>query len=134
MAYTTKPHEIAYFRNHEWSQRPGGMIQALLVKGFERTHYFQTVLTPPSSSDYRYALDSELVELIQDYQSHPPKLRITMRLRLRSGTDAQVVASDEVSLSQSFPSRDPYAGVIAANQAVAEMVRKAITFILQNAG
>src|SRR5262249_29490783 len=72
MAYSTGPHEIAYFREHEWSAVPAAMLFPLLTETMQRTGYFAAVLTPPYAGAYEYALRTKILELRQDFTSGTP--------------------------------------------------------------
>lgn len=133
MAYSLRPHEIAYFRDHQWSATPAQMLQPLLVKTLEGTGYFKAVLTPPQSGHYRYALRTELVELVQDFASEPATLRLGLRLRLSDGATGRLVASDELSLREPMKQKAPYAGVVAANEATAQALSKIAALVVKEA-
>src|SRR5665213_1639722 len=57
MAYMLRPHEVAYFSQNDWAEAPGPMLQLLIVKTLQDSHYFKTVVTPPYLGRYDYALN-----------------------------------------------------------------------------
>jgi cholesterol transport system auxiliary component len=131
MAYTIRPYEVAYFRQHEWGEKPAQMIQTLLVQTFQNTHYFSAILMPPYLAGYTYALRSEILDLKQDYTSDPPMLRLAMRFRLSDGATHQVIASREIAVHEPMQEKTPYAGVIAANDAIAKVLQEVAKFVLE---
>ena len=46
----------------------------------------------------------------------------------------QVIATKEVSLREPMRERDPYAGVVAANEATQKALRELARFVIDNAG
>jgi cholesterol transport system auxiliary component len=132
MAYTARPHEVAYFSRHRWGETPSQMLQSLLVKTLEATGRFSAVLSPPYTGRYSYALRTEILELTQDFTSEPAALRISLRLQLSSTAADGSIATREISIREPLRQKTPSAGVAAANDAAARALREAAGFVLQN--
>jgi cholesterol transport system auxiliary component len=133
MAYTLRPYEVAYFRDHQWGETPSQMLQPMLVKTLERTGYFGVVLTPPYTGRYTYALRTEILELMQDFTSEPATLRLSLRLQLSDSATGRLAATKEISVREPMQQKAPYAGVVAANEAVAKALQEAARFVLEKA-
>jgi cholesterol transport system auxiliary component len=131
MAYTIRPYQVAYFSRHEWSETPSRMLQPLLVRTLQNTHYFRAVLTPPYSGRYTYSLRTEILELTQDFTSEPATLQLSLRLQLSNDAANRVIATKEISLREPMQQRTPYAGVVAANDATAKALQKVAEFVLE---
>lgn len=58
------------------------MLQPLLARTLQSTHYFSAVLMPPYPSRYSCALRTKIVELTQDFTTDPPQLEFTLRPEL----------------------------------------------------
>lgn len=134
MAYSVRPYEVAYYKNHQWGGTPGQMLLPLLAKTLESTGRFKAVLSPPYTGRYTYGLRTEILELVQDYTSEPPVLRLSLRLRLSDDTANRLVAAREITLAEPMRGKTPYAGVLAANEAGAKALAEAARFVLDNAG
>lgn len=133
MAYSLRPYQVAYFRHHQWAGTPSQMLQPLLLRTLETTGYFSAVLTPPYTGRYSYALQTEIVELVQDFASEAAALRLSLRLRLSDGAANRLVATREITLREPMPQKTPYAGVVAANDAMAKALQEMASFVLDNA-
>ncbi len=132
MAYTVRPHEIAYFSRHRWGETPSHMVQSLLVRTLEATGRFSVVLAPPYTGRYSYSLRTEILELTQDFTAEPPALRLSLRLQLSSeGANGKTVTR-EISIQEPMQAKTPGAGVIAANEATAKALQEVAGFLLQN--
>lgn len=131
MAYSIRPYEIAYFRDHQWAATPSQMLQPLLVRTLESTGHFKAVVTPPYADRHSYSLRTEIVELVQDFAAEPAMLRLSLRLRLSDEATGRLVATDEISLREPMPQTTPYAGVVAANEATARALRELAGFVLE---
>jgi cholesterol transport system auxiliary component len=134
MAYSNRPYEIAYFSKIEWGERPSRMIQPLLVQTLRNTRYFSTVLTPPYVGRTTHALRSEILDLKQDFTSNPAALQLSMRFQLSAETTNQIVAAREISVREPMLERTPYAGVVAANNALAKLLRELAKFVIEKMG
>jgi cholesterol transport system auxiliary component len=134
MAYTTQAYQVAYFSRNEWAETPSQMIQPLIVKTLRNTHYFSEVLSPPYFGRYTFALRTEILELKQDFTSEPAMLQLAMRFDLSREATDQVIATKELSVREPMMERNPYAGVVAANEAIAKVLRELARFIIEKAG
>ncbi len=132
MAYTEKPFQLGYFRDHEWAEPPAEMIQTLLRQSLERTGAFRSVQEPPGGTRPHYVLRTVLQELVQDYTRSPPVLRAEMRAELM-GPRGQLIAAHDFMVEQPMQQATPYAGVVAANQAVAKLLQGLAEFVVERA-
>jgi cholesterol transport system auxiliary component len=133
MAYSTQAYQIAYFSKNEWAETPSQMIQPLIVKTLRSTHYFSEVLSPPYFGRHTFELHVEILELKQDFTSEPATLRLAMRISLSRGATNQIVATKELSVREPMSERNPYAGVVAANEAMAKLLRELAKFVVEKA-
>jgi cholesterol transport system auxiliary component len=128
MAYTVTPYQIGYFRDNQWAGTPGQMIQPLLVQTLQQTDFFKEVLGSPQSAHTSYTLHTEILELVQDYTVGPPVARLAIHLQLFDAA-GQVVAGRDISEQETMREMTPYAGVTAANDALANALLEAARFI-----
>jgi cholesterol transport system auxiliary component len=133
MAYSTQAYQIAYFTKNEWAETPSQMIQPLVVQTLRDTHYFSDILSPPYFGHHTFELRLEILELKQDFTSTPATLQLALRISLRRDATSQVVATKELSMSQPMSERNPYAGVVAANEALVKLLRELAQFVVDEA-
>jgi cholesterol transport system auxiliary component len=133
MAYSTQAYQIAYFTKNDWAETPSQMIQPLIVQTLRNTRYFSEVLSPPDFGHHTFVLRSEILELKQDFTSEPAMLQLAMRISLSRDATNQVVATKELSVSQPMSERSPYAGVVAANEALPKLLRGLAEFVVEKA-
>lgn len=132
MAYTIKPYQVAYFSENQWAETPSQMLQPLLVQAMQNTHYFHAVVTPPFMGRYDYTLNTQILELIQDYTYHPAVVLVKIEAQLLNGLTNRVIATKEFFICKPIICKTPYGGVIAANLAVEVMLNEIVTFTLEN--
>ena len=133
MAYSTEPHQIAYFSKNEWAETPSQMIQPLIVKTLRNTHYFSEVLSPPYFGRRTFALRISILELEQDFASEPAMLQLAIRVDLSREATNQVIATKELSVREPMSQRNAYAGVVAANEALPKLLRELAAFVVEKA-
>jgi len=133
MAYSIQAYQIAYFSKNEWAETPSQMIQSLIVKTLRNTHYFNEVLSPPYFGRHTFVLHTEILELKQDFTSEPAMLQLAMRIYLSREATNQVVATKELSVREPMSERNPYAGVVAANEAMPKLLRELAKFVVEKA-
>jgi ABC-type uncharacterized transport system auxiliary subunit len=130
MAYSEQPYQLAYFRDHEWADPPPAMIQKAMVQTLRQTGAFRTVRISPEADRSDYTLRSELQSLVQDYTRTPPVLKLSMRIEL-AGPSGHVLASREFVEQEPMRERKSYAGVLAANTALARVLRAIAEMIVE---
>jgi cholesterol transport system auxiliary component len=133
MVYSTQAYQIAYFTKNEWAETPSQMIQPLIVQTLRDTHYFNDVLSPPYFGHHTFELRIEILELKQDFTSEPATLQLAMRISLSRDAANQVFATKELSVSQPMSGRNPYAGVVAANESMTKLLRELAKFVVEKA-
>jgi cholesterol transport system auxiliary component len=131
MAYRIEPYQVAYFSHNEWEETPSRMIQPLIAKTLQQSRYFSEVASPPFMGRYTYALRTEIVELTQDFTSEPATLRLAMRFHLARREGDALIATKEIVVREAMGEKTPYAGVVAANSAVASALRQLAQFVLE---
>jgi cholesterol transport system auxiliary component len=133
MAYTIQPYQIAYFSQNEWGETPSQMIQALIVQTIQNTHYFSAVQSQPHFGRHTFALRTQILEIKQDFTSNPPMLELAMRFQLSREATDQIIATKELSVREPMLEKTAYAGVVAANDATAKLLRELARFIVEKA-
>ncbi|MEJ8838983.1 ABC-type transport auxiliary lipoprotein family protein [Ramlibacter sp. AN1133] len=132
MAYSLRPHHLAYYGRNEWAETPPQMLQPLLVRALEATGRFQAVLVPPHAGAATHSLQVDVQELLQDFEAQPPVLRLVLHAQVVDAA-RQVVASREFAARQAMGEATPAGGVRAANEATARLVRELAAFVLEQA-
>ncbi|GAB2603248.1 hypothetical protein GCM10027034_40400 [Ramlibacter solisilvae] len=133
MAYTQQPHQIAYFSSNEWAERPAQMLHPLLVRALEATGCIR-VIVPPDGGPASYILRTEVIELTQDFSEEPPKARLALRVRWLDAVSGNLLATREIAQREPMRQKTPGAGVQAANEASAKVLRDVARFALDMAG
>lgn len=132
MAYSCVPYKISYYSKNRWAETPSQMIEPLIVKTLQKTRYYHAVVEPPFAGRYDYMLTTNITELQQDYTGCSPILRFTLRANLIRTIGNQIVATKEFTAIVPLYKRDPYAGVLAANTAVDQVLRELAAFCLHH--
>ena len=83
-----------------------------------------------SGADLR--LDSRLLYLQQVCRLNPSELQLALRVTLTEVASARVVASQTLRVGEAIEARTPYAGVEAANRAVARLLSALQRFLRQH--
>ena len=128
MMYTRVPHQLEYFAKNEWVDTPARMLQPLLVSAIEKSAGFKAVSPKYSAVKSDIRLESEIVQLIQIFNSKPSHVQFTLRATLIDNTTNTVVAQQEFDELTESKSDDPIGGVLAANQAVNTVLEKVSKF------
>lgn len=143
MMYTRLPHQLEYFAKNEWVDTPAHMLQPLLISAIEKTASFNAVLPKYGSVKSDIRLESEIVQLIQIFNTKPSlresslressKVQFTLRATLIDNATNKVIVHHEFNEVVDTKSDDPVGGVIAANLAVNKALEKLSIFCQQAA-
>jgi cholesterol transport system auxiliary component len=129
MAYMRTPYELEYFARHRWVDVPARMLDPLLVGAATQTGLFSSVVESGSRTGADLRLDSTLLHLQQVCRLNPSEQQLAMRVQLVDLEHARVVAARTLSVSEPLQERTPYAGVLAANRAVARLLGELQEFL-----
>jgi cholesterol transport system auxiliary component len=128
MVYVRQPYKLEYFRENQWVNEPAIMLLPLVATALEESGTFSAVLQSPTSIPGQFRLELEIIRLQQEFTSIPSGEHFTLRAHLLSPSTRQVVAWREFDSTVPAPSDDPYGGVMAANQAVQQVIAQLVTF------
>jgi cholesterol transport system auxiliary component len=131
MAYTTQPYQIGYFAKSSWAEPPTQMLQPLIIQTLQKTRYFHSVGSLSTIGQYNYILNTQLLQLQQDYAKFPHVLHFVLRAQIINANTNQVIASKEFSTNEPLNRNDPYSGVMAANKAAATVLNQLAQFCLR---
>lgn len=128
MAYTTRSHQVSYFAKNSWVDKPGKMLQPLITQTLQNTGYFHAIVTPPFSGQYDFSLNTQLVELEQDFFGGRSVVNLIVRAQLVKKSNGHVIAAKQFAVSEPAPQNNPYGGVVAANRATARLLQQLAAF------
>ncbi len=122
--YLRQTHKLEYFAHSQWIDTPARMLAPLIVAVLGDAGAFDGVLLSTGGVAGDMRLDTEVLRLQQDFRSHPSSVRFTLRVNLVDSAGREVLRSRDLDASVAATSDDPYAGVVAANQAVQEVLQQ----------
>jgi cholesterol transport system auxiliary component len=128
IVYLRQPHELDAFAYHQWVDTPAQMLAPLIAQAIERSGAFRAVLRAPTAATADLRLDTELIRLQHEFLVQPSRVRLTLRAVLVDTAMRRVLAWREFDTSAPSASEDPYGGVVAANQAVRELLAELAAF------
>jgi cholesterol transport system auxiliary component len=131
MAYSTLPYEISYFSKNQWADTPSQMLQPLIAKTLQNTHYFRQVVTPGMLGRYDYILNTQLLQMQQVFFNHSSQMRMGLKAQIVNATSGQIIATKEFSVVEPA-APTPYGGVVAANRGVAKLLTQLVQFMEQS--
>ena len=132
--YVREPHKLEYFAHSEWIDTPARMLAPLLVAVVENSRAFRAVVHAPSSASGDLRLDTEILQLQQEFAGGTSRVRFVLRAYLVEDASRRVIASREFEALATAPSADPYGGVVAANQAVRTVLENLAAFCAEAGG
>lgn len=128
LIYVRQSHTREYFSHSEWIDTPARMLSPLIVTTLERTQMFRSVVRSPGSASGELRLDTEIVLLQHEFDVMPSRVRFILRAGLIDDATRQPIATREFESVVIASSDDPYGGVLAANQAVQNVLKKMADF------
>lgn len=129
IAYSTCPFTLSYFAKNFWVDTPPQMLLPLIVQSMQDTCHFHAVVIPPFAGGYDLVLNTQLLQLQQDFRCHPSRVHLMLRAQVIDATN-HVIATRQFCITVIAPCDDPYSGVIAANKAVAALLAQLTKFVL----
>ncbi len=131
MLYQKKPYQLAAFVENAWVAPPANMITPLLLQSLQQSNLFQAVILGPAMNSTTYTLNAVVLGLYQDFTVDPSQVVLSLNVSLGNNQTNQVVADHTFTIRVKTTANDPYAGVLAANQALTEALTDVDEFISQ---
>jgi cholesterol transport system auxiliary component len=128
MAYSSYAYQIGYFVKSSWAATPPQMLQPLIVQTLQNTKHYTTVTSAVGVGQSDYMLNTQLVQFQQDFTSGHNVFKLHARLQLVSSGTNHLIASKDIVIVIPAPQNNAYGGVVAANQAVRDMLAETATF------
>jgi cholesterol transport system auxiliary component len=129
MLYIKRPFELNPFVKNAWIDKPADMLFPLIVQSLQCSGYFYAVASSPHAEQTDYRLDTQLIELQQNFLKKPSVIDFVAKVVLTHVADNHVVASRLISEHPPCPMDTPYGGVIAANRAAKNFTAKLSQFV-----
>jgi cholesterol transport system auxiliary component len=128
IVYSERANELKYFAVNRWADTPADMLLPLIEQSLERKGSFRAVVGPHTTATADLRVDSELVQLRHDFGTTPSRVHLALRAQLIDVATRRVLATREFAEIEDAASDDPYAGVLAANRALARLLEALATF------
>ncbi|MGH7810938.1 MAG: ABC-type transport auxiliary lipoprotein family protein [Candidatus Binatia bacterium] len=129
MAYLLRPYEVSYYAFNQWADTPARMLQRILVENLDKTGLWSAVLQTPGSVPAQYRLDIDNLILEQQFLSRPSRVRLALRAQIIDTKNQSILGTRYFELFEVAPTDDPYGGVQAANQAVANLLNELVAWL-----
>ena len=134
MVYVQEPHRLHAFVRHRWADAPARMLTPLLLRAAEQSGLYRAVTTADARVSANLRLDTRLLYLQQVFGADSSVVRLAVRVSLIDVACARLLATRVIGVERPAVERTPYAGVLAANQAVAEFLTQLQSFRAQRGG
>lgn len=131
MQYLTKPYALSSFSKNSWYSPPANMIYSLLIQSAQKSHAFSAVSSGTYVNKTDYQLDTQLIELRQNFIMRPSRIEFKMKAILTRVSDNQIIKSKTFSYSIPCPQDTPYGGVLAANIVAKTFTKNVIQFVVK---
>ena len=129
LMYVQQDHTLAYFARSEWVDTPARLLAPLLVAAIESTDAFGAVVATPASVAGDLRLDTTILRLQHNFQTHPSRVQFTLRAYLSDEKTRRVLAWREFNAEALAPSENAQGGVSAANEVVQDVLAQLAQFL-----
>ncbi|MEJ2346351.1 MAG: ABC-type transport auxiliary lipoprotein family protein [Gammaproteobacteria bacterium] len=133
MAYVRQDYRIDYFARHRWADDPARMLRPILVEALGSSGLFRSVTADRGAVDARLRMDTDLLRLQQVFGSGGSTVELSVRVTVVDNQSGRVVYGHLFDVNEPAPSENPYGGVVAANHAVAVLMRDLVTALREHA-
>jgi len=127
-------HQLEYFSHNEWIDPPARMLSPLILTATRNSGAFRAVVHAPSSANGDLRLDTEVLQIQQEFFGEPSQVRFALRADLVEEGSRRIIASREFVVVEAAPAATPYGGVLAANRAVHSVLESLAAFCVEAAG
>lgn len=132
MAYRREPNQIAYYANNRWVEAPARMLTPLVTQALEASSAFGAVVQAPGTVHATLRLDTELVNLSQDFGVQPSTMYLALRAQLVDTNTQSILVSRLFEASAKAGTEDARGGVEAANLLLPDVLTQLSRWAAQN--
>ena len=129
MIYLEKPYQLSHYANNHWVSPPAEMLAPILEQKLRSSGCFRAVVALPSSGNTDFILNTQLLALQQEFIGGRNQVRLALWTTLINSVTQQIIAQRRLEAIVPASQVSPYAGVIAANQAMADVTQKLASFL-----
>ena len=130
MHYLQKPYELSTFVHNAWISSPANMLYPLMTQSLQKSGYFYAVISGPYVDKADDRLDTQIIELQQNFLVKPSVVELVVKVMLTHIADNRVIASRIIRERRACPADTPYGGVIAANKATQAFTADMAAFVI----
>ncbi len=130
IAYVERPYGLDYYTTSRWVDTPARMLLPLMLRTLEESGRFQAVVSAPPAAPGQWLLNTQLLTLEQRFTEHPSRARLVLRAELLDSSSGTLLGTRVFSAVVQAPSEDAYGGVLAANQAVEQVLAQLVQFVI----
>lgn len=134
MRYMMTPYKLQSFSRNRWVAPPAQMLMPIMVQAISNLGYFRAVVTSPFAGLSDYNLQTDVLEFEQNFMRPQSRFVVTMQADLVNSHNNSIVASRRFHATVTAQQNNPYGGVLAANQAVAQVTQQIAAFVRSNVG
>jgi cholesterol transport system auxiliary component len=133
MAYVRQNYRIDYFARHRWADDPARMLRPILVEALGSSGLFRSVSADRGAVDARLRMDTDLLRLQQVFGSGGSEVELSVRVTVVDNRRGRIVYAHLFDVKVPASSANPYGGVVAANHAVAVLMRNLVAALREHA-
>ena len=131
MAYLREPNRLEYYAYNRWVEAPARMLTPLLTQALEAGGAFSAVAQAPGSVHTQLRLDTELVNISQDFSVKPSRMRLVLRAQLIDADSQTIRASHVFEVLAPAASEDARGGVEAVNRSLPDILTRLAEWVAQ---
>ena len=129
MVYLDGQHQIGYFSIHRWAANPNNLFFSLLLNTLQQQSKFQAVVSAPYNGKSNLQLDIVNFSIVQDFTVRPSVVRVKMNASLSNLKKPYLLKTRAIQATVTTRVDTPEAGVVAANQGVAQCLTQIVAFV-----
>jgi cholesterol transport system auxiliary component len=129
MIYMQRPFQLNHYANNHWISPPADLIAPIMEQRLFNCGCFRAVVTPPFSGTTDLTLNTQLLNLRQEFIDGVSQERLTLSATLVDSASQQIIAQRHFEAVVPAFANNPYSGVIAANRALASVLQRLTAFV-----
>jgi len=136
IALSRSPITLDYFADSQWTDRAPLVVQTALLDSFENSRAIVAVDRDSPELHADFVLKSEMrhFEAVYDQPDRPPRVWITLNLRLVRAADRTIIAQHSVERQVQAAATNVPSVVAAFNQALGQAMEDIVVWTVRNPG
>lgn len=134
MVYQRSEYQYEAFAYSQWVDTLPGLVRASMIEGLAGIGLFSDVVAAPSPEAPDYRIETRDLLVLQRFDGERSEVEVSLRARVVDAEERLLLGVRQFAATVPARSADPQGGVVAANEALADVLNQLARYLVEVIG